>query len=101
VRISDTVALTQDCISRDRDGTRCLRYLNHRMKREALVPMDEELERAIAELYRSLWAQGSASQSIAPEPGPSLKSRAMVLMSASQLDSLRRLRFKEKRDGLF
>jgi hypothetical protein len=88
------VALTLDCITRDRDGTPCLRYLNHKMKREAHVPIDEELEQAVAELYRSLWAQGSASQSIAPEPGPSLKSRATGLMSASQHDSLRRLRFR-------
>ena len=49
LRISDTVALTQDCISRDKDGAPYLRYLNHKMKREALVPIDEELERAIAE----------------------------------------------------
>lgn len=49
LRISDTVALTQDCITRDKDGAPYLRYLNHKMKREALVPIDEELERAIAE----------------------------------------------------
>lgn len=49
LRISDTVALTQDCIVRDRDGAPYLRYLNHKMKREALVPIDEELEHAITE----------------------------------------------------
>jgi site-specific recombinase XerD len=49
LRISDTVALQQDCITRDKDGAPYLRYLNHKMKREALVPIDEELERAIAE----------------------------------------------------
>jgi hypothetical protein len=48
LRISDTVALTQDCITRDKDGAPYLRYMNHKMKREALVPIDEELERAIA-----------------------------------------------------
>lgn len=49
LRISDAVALTHDCIVRDRDGAPYLRYLNHKMKREALVPIDEELERAIAD----------------------------------------------------
>lgn len=49
LRISDTVALTQDGIVRDKDGAPYLRYLNHKMKREALVPIDEELERAIAD----------------------------------------------------
>ena len=49
LRISDAVALPQDCVVRDRDGAPYLRYLNHKMKREALVPIDEELERAIAE----------------------------------------------------
>ncbi|WP_231391750.1 tyrosine-type recombinase/integrase [Arthrobacter sp. 35W] len=49
LRISDTVALAQDCIAKDKDGAPYLRYLNHKMKREALVPIDEELERAIAE----------------------------------------------------
>lgn len=49
LRISDAVALTHDCIVRDKDGAPYLRYLNHKMKREALVPIDEELERAIAD----------------------------------------------------
>ncbi len=46
LRISDTVTLPQDCIIRDKDGAPYLRYLNHKMKREALVPIDEVVERA-------------------------------------------------------
>jgi integrase len=49
LRISDTVALNHDCIVRDKDGAPYLRYLNHKMKREALVPIDEELEQAITD----------------------------------------------------
>ncbi|GAA4475389.1 hypothetical protein GCM10023094_12790 [Rhodococcus olei] len=49
LRISDAVALSTDCIVRDKDGAPYLRYLNHKMKREALVPIDEELEHSIAE----------------------------------------------------
>lgn len=59
LRISDTVALTQDCITRDKDGAPYLRYLNHKMKREALVPIDEELERAIGE--QILYVNGTGS----------------------------------------
>lgn len=49
LRISDAVALTQDGVVRDKDGAPYLRYVNHKMKREALVPIDEELERCISE----------------------------------------------------
>ena len=38
-----------DCVVRDGDGAPYLRYINRKMKREALVPIDEELEQAIAE----------------------------------------------------
>ena len=47
LRITDAVRLPLDCIVRDGDGAPYLRYLNHKMKREALVPIDEELEREI------------------------------------------------------
>ena len=33
-----------DCVVLDADGAPYLRYLNHKMKREALVPIDEELD---------------------------------------------------------
>ena len=36
-----------DCIVRDADQAPYLRYQNHKMKREALVPIDEELQRLI------------------------------------------------------
>jgi site-specific recombinase XerD len=47
LRITDTVRLAADCTVHDRDGAPYLRYYNHKMKREALVPIDEELERDI------------------------------------------------------
>jgi site-specific recombinase XerD len=43
LRISDTVKLAHDCIVRDADGAPYLRYVNHKMKRQALVPIDEQL----------------------------------------------------------
>ena len=44
LRITDAVTLSRDCVVLDADGAPYLRYLNHKMKREALVPIDEELD---------------------------------------------------------
>jgi integrase len=48
LRVKDAVRLPADCIARDSDGAPYLRYYNHKMKREALVPVDEELCQEIA-----------------------------------------------------
>lgn len=47
LRIGDALALPRDCVVRDADGAPYLRYDNHKMKREALVPIDEEVEAGI------------------------------------------------------
>ena len=49
LRISDAAGLAFDCIVHDGDGAPYLRYDNHKMKREALVPIDDELEQMITE----------------------------------------------------
>jgi len=62
LRITDTVRLPHDCIVRDGDGAPYLRYLNHKMKREALVPIDEQLEHQIQDHQQHLrdrWPQGT------------------------------------------
>ena len=52
LRISDAVKLPRDCIVHDANTAPYLRYYNHKMKREALVPIDEELQRLITEQQR-------------------------------------------------
>ncbi|MFG1703769.1 tyrosine-type recombinase/integrase [Nonomuraea sp. M3C6] len=47
LRVSDALKIGFDCIVRDAEGAPYLRYFNHKMKREALVPIDEELEELI------------------------------------------------------
>lgn len=47
LRISDALALTGDCLAYDANNAPYLRYVNHKMKREALVPIDEQLEKLI------------------------------------------------------
>jgi hypothetical protein len=48
LRISDACKLPADCLVADADGAPYLRYYNHKMRREALVPIDEELAGQIA-----------------------------------------------------
>ena len=62
LRITDVTAIPADCTVRDADGAPYLRYYNRKMKREALVPIDDELESLIArqrERNRSRWPGGT------------------------------------------
>jgi len=43
LRVSDALRLPFDCVTADDAGAPYLRYFNHKMKREALVPLDGEL----------------------------------------------------------
>lgn len=43
LRITDALRLRGDCITTDADGAPYLRYFNHKMKRDALVPIDSDL----------------------------------------------------------
>ncbi len=61
LRITDAVRIGDDCIAFDADGSPYLHYCNHKMKRQALVPIDEELHALItAQLQRNLdrWPAG-------------------------------------------
>ena len=43
LRVSDALKVPFDCVVTDDAGAPYLRYFNHKMKREALVPLDDEL----------------------------------------------------------
>ncbi len=47
LRVSDAAKLPFDCIACDADGAPYLRYRNRKMKREALVPIDDELRQQL------------------------------------------------------
>ena len=49
LRVTDALRLPADCLVADADGAPYLRYFNHKMKRDALVPIDEHLHELIAE----------------------------------------------------
>jgi integrase len=62
LRITDATAIPADCTIRDSDSAPYLRYYNRKMKREALVPIDDELEALIAgqrERNRQRWPAGT------------------------------------------
>jgi len=62
LRISSALALGFDCLLRDGQGAPYLRYFNTKMRREAAVPIDEELEAAIGDQQRwvlSQWPDGT------------------------------------------
>ncbi|MBX7268968.1 tyrosine-type recombinase/integrase [Micromonospora sp. Llam7] len=54
LRISSALSLAFDCVVHDGQGAPYLRYFNTKMKREAAVPIDEELEAAIGEQQRAV-----------------------------------------------
>ena len=63
LRISSALALDFDCLLHDGQGAPYLRYLNTKMRREAAVPIDEELEAAIRDQQRRVleqWPNGTA-----------------------------------------
>jgi len=73
LRVGDACHVGFDCVIRDRDGAPYLRYHNRKMKREALVPIDEEIEREITGQQRRIlqrWADGSAWLFPAPRMNP-------------------------------
>ncbi|MFJ2609915.1 tyrosine-type recombinase/integrase [Streptomyces sp. NPDC087425] len=62
LRISSALALGFDCLLHDGQGAPYLRYFNTKMRREAAVPIDEELEAAIGEQQRQVlerWPDGT------------------------------------------
>ena len=62
LRITDALRLRSDCVVTDAEGAPYLRYLNHKMKRDALVPIDEQLRELIAEHHTRIaqrWPAGT------------------------------------------
>jgi integrase len=52
LRVTGALRLRSDCVTTDTDGAPYLRYFNHKMHRDALVPIDTELADAIGHQRR-------------------------------------------------
>lgn len=62
LRITDALRLPSDCVVTDADGAPYLKYFNHKMKREALVPIDEQLRGLLGQQRRQIserWPDGT------------------------------------------
>lgn len=61
LRVGDARRLQIDCLQRDEHGAHYLLYRNHKMRRQAYVPIDDKLAAAIAvqqQTVRSRWPDG-------------------------------------------
>jgi integrase len=86
LRISDALRLERDCIASDADGAPYLRYFNHKMKREALVPIDEDLHRLIGEQQQQVLQQWpSGPPWLFPRPTKNLDGQAPTSSSTYRL----------------
>jgi len=69
LRITDALRLPADCVIADTDGAPYLRYYNHKMKRDALVPIDEQLRELIAQhRHRALQRWSAGTPGLFPRP---------------------------------
>jgi integrase len=70
LRATDACTLAFDCLLHDGQGAPYLRYFNHKMRREAAVPIDEELQaeiRAQQQRVAARWPGGHPHLFPAPE----------------------------------
>ena len=70
LRATDACTLAFDCLLHDGQGAPYLRYFNHKMRREAAVPIDEELQaeiRAQQQRVSARWPGGHPHLFPAPE----------------------------------
>jgi integrase len=66
LRIGDGQQLAFDCIVRDAQNAPYLRYWNHKMKREGLVPIDDDLAHRIVEQQQRLLQRWPDPQVLLP-----------------------------------
>jgi integrase len=74
LRVGDALRLDRDCVVTDPGGGAYLRYLNHKMKRPALVPIDDELHTLIA----ANAAQAAGTSVLFPRPTKNPDGRAPI-----------------------
>jgi integrase len=68
LRVSDALRLPFDCVVTDNSGAPYLRYRNHKMKREALVPLDDELVALIRRQQQLVLARYQSGVVLFPRP---------------------------------
>jgi integrase len=90
LRISSALALTFDCVVRDAQGAPYLKYRNTKMRREALVPIDDQLASQIHDQQQRVQARWQAATPILfPRPTANVTG-TRTMTSATCRDALRR-----------
>jgi integrase len=75
LRVGDGCRLRLDCIVRDGQGAPYLHYTNHKMRREAFVPIDTELAEAITTQQHAVLAEFPGATYLLPRPTRNLDGR--------------------------
>jgi len=98
LRVTDAARLHLDCVITDADGAPYLKYFNHKMKREALVPIDEQLRGLIGEQRRRSTTRWPQTQLLFPRPTKNVDGTEPISSSTYRLALYRWLDACEIRD---
>jgi integrase len=98
LRITDALSLEHDCVVTDAAGAPYLRYLNHKMKRQALVPIDEQLRNLISGQQRRVARTLSSPARLFPRPTKNCDGTAPTSSSTYRLALYRWLQRCDIRD---
>jgi integrase len=98
LRVSDALKLPFDCVVADDSGAPYLRYRNHKMKREALVPVDDELLALIRGQQQRVLGRYPSGTVLFPRPAKNPDGKNPVSSSAYRLALYRWLADCDVRD---
>ena len=98
LRISDALKLPFDCTVTDDSGAPYLRYRNHKMKREALVPLDDELLALIRDQQQRVLGRYPSGIVLFPRPSKNPDGKTAVSSSTYRLALYRWLERCDVRD---
>jgi integrase len=98
LRISDVLKLPFDCTVTDDSGAPYLRYFNHKMKREALVPVDDELLELIRDQQQRVLDRYPSGIVLFPRPAKNPDGKSPVSSSTYRLALYRWLERCDVRD---
>ena len=98
LRVSDALKLPFDCVATDDSGAPYLRYRNHKMKREAVVPIDDELRELIREQQQRVLGRYPSGTVLFPRPAKNPDGKNPVSSSAYRLALYRWLADCDVRD---
>jgi hypothetical protein len=98
LRITDALSLEHDCVVTDAAGAPYLRYLNHKMKRQALVPIDEQLRELIGQQQDRVTDTVTSPQRLFPRPTKNCDGTAPTSSSTYRLALYRWLQRCDIRD---